>query len=138
MQKKQKKKRFNVKKLATLFVFLFSSLSWTQNSISTEDLPPWLSPDLLVHISAMDMNENQSTEFRESLMECLSGLQQVVQREIRKGGVNIPKRIKRGINREYSKFDKRMKSSLDEPQVEHWEQYLEGLKEVMAKNSADK
>ena len=83
----------------------------------------------------MEMTEDQSTEFREGLMDCLSGLQSVVQREIRKGGVNIPKRIKRGISREYSKFDKRMKSELEEEQVVHWELYLEGLKLVMEKNS---
>tara|TARA_B100001057_G_scaffold499914_1_gene612491 strand:+ start:1083 stop:1277 length:195 start_codon:yes stop_codon:yes gene_type:complete len=64
-------------------------------------------------------------------MECLSGLQKVIQREIRKGGVNIPKRIQRGIKREYSKFDKQMKSTLEEPQIKHWELYLEGLKFVM-------
>ena len=124
-----------MKKLIPVFVFFFTTFLWTQESISPEDLPPWLSPDLLVHITAMDMSENQSTEFRESLMECLNGLQKVVQREIRKGGVNIPKRIQRGIKREYNKLDKRMKSSLEVSQIKHWELYLEGLKEVMAKGS---
>ena len=124
-----------MKRLIPIFVFVFTTFLWSQDSISPEDLPPWLSPDLLVHISAMDMNENQRTEFRESLMECLNGLQQVVQREIRKGGVNIPKRIQRGIKREYSKFDKRMKSTLEEPQIKHWELYLEDLKVVMTNSS---
>ena len=81
------------------------------------------------------MNEDQNLEFREALKVCLVGLQRVVQREIRKGGVNIPKRIARGINREYGDFDKRMKKSLSESQYQSWENYLEGLKEVMAKSA---
>ena len=124
-----------MKKISTILIILFSSFLWADDSVSSKNLPPWLSPELVVHISAMEMTEDQSTEFREGLMDCLSGLQSVVQREIRKGGVNIPKRIKRGISREYSKFDKRMKSELEEEQVVHWELYLEGLKLVMEKNS---
>ena len=81
------------------------------------------------------MNEDQNIEFREALKECLVGLQRVVQREIRKGGVNIPKRIERGINRQYGEFDKRMKKSLSEPQYQSWENYLEGLKLVMAQSA---
>ena len=107
----------------------------SESPINPEDLPPWLKPELLVHIASMDMNENQNNEFREGLLECLSGLQSVVQREIRKGGVNIPKRIKRGINRQYGEFDQRMKVSLKEAQHELWEKYLKELKEVMSKRA---
>ena len=123
------------KKITILFSLLFSLFAWTESEITPEDLPPWLKPELLVHIAAMNMNEDQNIEFREALKECLVGLQRVVQREIRKGGVNIPKRIERGINRQYGEFDKRMKESLSEPQYQSWENYLEGLKVVMAENA---
>ena len=123
------------KKITILFSILFSLLAWTESEITPEDLPPWLKPELLVHIAAMNMNEDQNIEFREALKECLVGLQRVVQREIRKGGVNIPKRIERGINRQYGEFDKRMKKSLSEPQYQSWENYLEGLKVVMAESA---
>ena len=125
-----------MKKISSIFIILFSTFFWADDFVPPKNLPPWLSPELVVHISAMEMTEYQSTEFREGLMDCLSGLQSVVQREIRKGGVNIPKRIKRGISREYSKFDERMKSELEEEQVVHWELYLEGLKKLMEENSA--
>ena len=59
---------------------------YKRQEITPEDLPPWLKPELLVHIASMNMNEDQSNEFREALKECLVGLQRVVQREIRKGG----------------------------------------------------
>ena len=121
-----------IKKITILFSILFSLFAWTESEITPEDLPPWLKPELLVHIASMNMNEDQNNEFREALKECLVGLQRVVQREIRKGGVNIPKRIERGINRQYGEFDKRMKKSLSEPQYQSWENYLEGLKVVMA------
>ena len=121
-----------IKKITILFSILFCLFAWTESEITPEDLPPWLKPELLVHIASMNMNEDQNNEFREALKECLVGLQRVVQREIRKGGVNIPKRIERGINREYGDFDKRMKKSLSESQYQSWENYLEGLKEVMA------
>ena len=107
-----------------------------ESTITAEDLPPWLQPKLLVHIAAMEMNDAQNIEFREALKECLTGLQQVVQREIRKGGVNIPKRIERGINRQYNELDKRMKNTLKEPQIEHWTSYLEGLKIVMREQAS--
>ena len=123
------------KKITILFSLLFSLFAWTESEITPEDLPPWLKPELLVHIAAMNMNEDQNIEFREALKECLVGLQRVVQREIRKGGVNIPKRIERGINRQYGEFDKRMKESLSEPQYQSWENYLEGLKVVMAESA---
>ena len=123
------------KKITILFSILFSLLAWTESEITPEDLPPWLKPELLVHIAAMNMNEDQNIEFREALKECLVGLQRVVQREIRKGGVNIPKRIERGINRQYGEFDKRMKKSLSEPQYQSWENYLEGLKVIMAESA---
>ena len=123
------------KKITILFSLLFSLFVWTESEITPEDLPPWLKPELLVHIAAMNMNEDQNIEFREALKECLVGLQRVVQREIRKGGVNIPKRIERGINRQYGEFDKRMKESLSEPQYQSWENYLEGLKLVMAQSA---
>ena len=123
------------KKFTILFSILFSLLAWTESEITPEDLPPWLKPELLVHIASMNMNEDQNNEFREALKECLVGLQRVVQREIRKGGVNIPKRIERGINRQYGEFDKRMKKSLSEPQYQSWENYLEGLKVVMAESA---
>ena len=123
------------KKITILFFLLFSLFAWTESKITPEDLPPWLKPELLVHIAAMNMNEDQNIEFREALKECLVGLQRVVQREIRKGGVNIPKRIERGINRQYSEFDKRMKKTLSEPQHQSWDNYLEGLKVVMAESA---
>ena len=123
------------KKITILFSLLFSLFAWTESEITPEDLPPWLKPELLVHIAAMNMNEDQNIEFREALKECLVGLQRVVQREIRKGGVNIPKRIERGINRQYGEFDKRMKKSLSEPQYQSWDNYLEGLKVVMAESA---
>tara|TARA_B100002051_G_scaffold105982_1_gene101137 strand:+ start:324 stop:710 length:387 start_codon:yes stop_codon:yes gene_type:complete len=123
------------KKITILFSLLFSLFAWTESEITPEDLPPWLKPELLVHIAAMNMNEDQNIEFREALKECLVGLQRVVQREIRKGGVNIPKRIERGINRQYGEFDKRMKERLSEPQYQSWENYLEGLKLVMAQSA---
>ena len=125
-----------VKKLI-LFVGIFwtATLS-TESTISPEDLPPGLQPKLLVHIAAMEMNDEQNIEFREALKECLTGLQQVVQREIRKGGVNIPKRIERGIKRQYNELDKRMKNTLKEPQIEHWTSYLEGLKIVMREQAS--
>ena len=118
-----------------MIAIFMATFTWTESAITPEDLPPWLKPELLVHIAAMDMNENQNIEFRESLKECLTGMQGVMQREIRKGGVNIPKRIKRGINREYSKFDKRMKENLTKTQLEPWTSYLEGLKVVMSERS---
>jgi len=124
-----------IKKIAILFSILFSLFAWTESEITPEDLPPWLKPELLVHLASMNMNEDQNNEFREALKECLVGLQRVVQREIRKGGVNIPKRIERGINRQYGEFDKRMKKSLSEPQYQSWENYLKGLKVVMAESA---
>ena len=122
-------------------LILFVGIFWTatlaaESTITAEDLPPWLQPKLLVHIAAMEMNGAQNIEFREALKECLTGLQLVVQREIRKGGVNIPKRIERGINRQYNKLDKRMKNTLKEPQIEHWTSYLEGLKIVMREQAS--
>ena len=122
-------------------LILFIGILWTatlsaESTITAEDLPPWLQPKLLVHIAAMEMNDAQNIEFREALKECLTGLQQVVQREIRKGGVNIPKRIERGINRQYNELDKRMKNTLKEPQIEHWTSYLEGLKIVMREQAS--
>ena len=124
-------------------LILFVGIFWTatlsaESTITAEDLPPWLQPKLLVHIAAMEMNETQNIVFREALKECLTGLQQVVQREIRKGGVNIPKRIERGINRQYNELDKRMKNTLQEPQIEHWTNYLEGLKIVMRDQAANR
>ena len=125
-----------VKKLILFVVILWTATLSTESTITVEDLPPWLQPKLLVHIAAMEMNDAQNIEFREALKECLTGLQQVVQREIRKGGVNIPKRIERGINRQYNELDKRMKNTLKEPQIEHWTSYLEGLKIVMREQAS--
>lgn len=127
--------RQRMKKITLLIAMLMATSAWSESTITPEDLPPWLNPELLVHISAMKMNESQIKEFREGIKECVSGLQSVVKREIRKGGVNIPKRIKRSINRQYGEFDKRMKASLTESQLEPWGSYLEGLKVVMAERA---
>ena len=121
-----------INKLLLLSAMLMVTNLWAESEITAEDLPLWLKPELLVHLSAMKMNESQNLEFREALKECLTGMQRVVQREIRKGGVNIPKRIERGINRQYNDFDKHMKDHLTEPQLEPWTRYLDGLKVVMA------
>ncbi|MFP6804379.1 MAG: hypothetical protein VCA12_14740 [Pseudomonadales bacterium] len=118
-----------------LILAITSSAGHAESAIDPANLPPWLKPELLVHLVAMDLNESQKAEFREALIECFSGLQRVVQREIRKGGVDIPRRIKRATNREYSKLDKRMKASLAEPQLEPWANYLEGLKVAMAESA---
>ena len=124
-----------------LSIFLVLIFAFTSNAvlaeptIDPENLPPWLNPELLVHIVAMDLDDSQKEEFREALTECLTGMQNIVQREIRKGGVDIPRRIKRGINREYSKLDNRMKATLAEPQLEPWASYLEGLKVAMAESA---
>ena len=127
--------KFFKKLILSVGIFWTATLS-AESTITAEDLPPWLKPKLLVHIAAMEMNDAQNIEFREALKECLTGLQQVVQREIRKGGVNIPKRIERGINRQYNELDKRMKNTLKEPQIEHWTSYLEGLKIVMREQAS--
>ena len=118
-----------------LILAITSSASHAEAVIDPAELPPWLKPELLVHINAMDLNEPPRDEFREALTECLKGLQSVVQREIRKGGVDIPKRIKRGVKRQYSKLDKRMKASLAEPQLVPWASYLEGLKVAIAESA---
>ena len=128
-------RRHLLSSLLMLILAITSSTAHAESAIAPEDLPPWLKPELLVHIVAMDLNESQKTEFREALTECLSGLQRVVQREIRKGGVDIRKRIKRGTNRQYSKLDKRMKASLSEPQLAPWASYLEGLKVAIAESA---
>ena len=114
-----------------LSLTLLASLGQAESAIKANNLPPWFKPELQVHLVAMDLNFDQKTEFREGLTECLSGLQGIIQKEIRRGGVDIPKRIKRAVNRQYAKFDKRMKASLTDPQEMHWTQYLEGLKVVM-------
>ncbi len=114
-----------------LSLTLLASLGQAESAIKANDLPPWFKPELQVHLVAMDLNFDQKTEFREGLTECLSGLQGIIQKEIRRGGVDIPKRIKRAVNRQYAKFDKRMKASLTDPQEMHWTQYLEGLKVVI-------
>ena len=118
-----------------LILAITSSAGRAESEIDPADLPPWLKPELLVHITAMDLKESQMAEFREALTECLRGLQSVVQREIRKGGMDIRKRIKRGIKRQYSKLDKRMKASLTEPQLASWASYLEGLKLAVAESA---
>ena len=124
-----------------LNIFFALTLAFTSNAvfaestIDPENLPPWLSTELLVHIVAMDLDDSQKEEFRGALTECLTRMQSIVQREIRKGGVDIPRRIKRAINREYGKLDNRMKAALAEPQLEPWASYLEGLKIAMAENA---
>ena len=128
----------SIKRIILLLWIMMATSASTESAITPEDLPPWLKPKLLIHIAAMDMNELQNNEFREGLNECLTGLQRVVQREIRKGGVNIPKRIQRGINRQYNNFDERMKTTLKKPQIEPWTNYLEGLKDVMAERALKK
>ena len=90
------KQRYLKRFIFFLFLF-FVTNSWSEQKITPEDLPPWLKPELLVHLAAMRMNDSQNMEFREGLKECLIGLNGVVKREMRKGGVNIPKRIERGI-----------------------------------------
>ena len=55
-----------IKKIAILFSILFSLFAWTESEITPEDLPPWLKPELLVHIASMNMNEDQNNEFREA------------------------------------------------------------------------
>ncbi|MBT5152978.1 MAG: hypothetical protein HOM44_02715 [Gammaproteobacteria bacterium] len=120
--------------LALTFAFT-SNAVLAESTIDPENLPPWLSPELLVHIVAMDLDDSQKEVFRMALTECLTGMQSIVQREIRKGGVDIPRRIKRGINREYSMLDDRMKATLAEPQLGSWANYLEGLKATMAERA---
>ena len=127
-----------IRKFILITAMFMVASSWAESEITVEDLPLWLKPELLVHLSAMNMNKSQNLEFREALKECLTGMQRVVQREIRKGGVNIPKRIERGINRQYSDFDKHMKANLTEPQLESWMRYLEGLKVLMAEQQFKK
>tara|TARA_B110000305_G_scaffold86072_1_gene96892 strand:+ start:1472 stop:1894 length:423 start_codon:yes stop_codon:yes gene_type:complete len=124
-----------IKTLLALGLTLTVSLAQAESAMTTNDLPPWFKPELQVHLVAMDLDSAQKTEFREALTDCLSGLQGIVQREIRRGGADIPKRIRRATNRQYSKFDKRMKASLADPQETHWAQYLEGLKVVMAEQA---
>ena len=119
---------------ALTFAFT-SNAVLAESTIDPENLPPWLSPELLVHIVAMDLDDSQKEVFRMALTECLTGMQSIVQREIRKGGVDIPRRIKRGINREYSMLDDRMKATLTEPQLGSWANYLEGLKATMAERA---
>ena len=119
---------------ALTFAFT-SNAVLAESTIDPENLPPWLSPELLVHIVAMDLDDSQKEVFRMALTECLTGMQSIFQREIRKGGVDIPRRIKRGINREYSMLDDRMKATLAEPQLGSWANYLEGLKATMAERA---
>ena len=67
-----------MKKITLILAIFFTFSLWAESKITANDLPPWLKPELLVHISAMEMNEKQNIEFRESLKECLTGLQKVV------------------------------------------------------------
>ena len=42
---------------------LLSVSTWAESSITAEDLPPWLKPELLVHIADMNMNKDQNIGF---------------------------------------------------------------------------
>ena len=124
--------RILINTFIALGLALFASLGQAESTMTANDLPLWFKPELQVHLVAMNLNPEQKTEFREGLTDCLGGLQGIIQKEIRRGGTDIPKRIKRATKRQYAKFDKRMKASLAETQEMHWTQYLEGLKVVMA------
>ena len=44
---------------------------------------------------------------------------------------NLPKKIKRAVNREFSKFDKTMRKVLREEQTEAWGAYMAAFKTTM-------
>lgn len=118
--------------LLALSLMLTASLTQAASALTAKDLPPWFQPELQAHLVAMELDSAQKTAFREALTDCLSGLQGILEREIRRGGTDIPKRIERATNRQFAKFDKRMSASLTDAQTVHWTHYLEGLKVVMA------
>lgn len=114
-----------------LFASVTSSVAETVNA---ENLPPFMKPELLAHIVAMDMTDDQKQVFRASLGDCVSSLPGVIQREIRRGGTDIPKRVRRATNRKFNAFDKAVSKTLTAEQRTHWSKYFEGFKTAMTES----
>ncbi len=102
------------------------------SSIDPEQLPPFMKPELLAHIVAMDMTDTQKATFRSALGTCVSSLPGIIQKEIRRGGTDIPKRVQRAVNRKFNAFDKSVRKTLNEDQMAHWSDYFEGFKTAMS------
>ena len=54
--------RVLINKLLLISTMFMVASSWAESKITAEDLPLWLKPELLVHLSAMKMNESQNLE----------------------------------------------------------------------------
>jgi hypothetical protein len=130
--------RFLVSLSTTLLLYVASlvtigtaSIAQAETAIDPEQLPPWMQPEQLALIVAVDMDDPQKATFKDALSSCVSGLPEAIQRTLRKGGADLPKKIKRAVNREFSKFDKTMRKVLREEQTEAWGAYMAAFKTTM-------
>ncbi len=108
-----------------------TSLVHAETTVDPEQLPPWMQPEQLALIVAVDMDDPQKAVFKNALSDCVSGLPEAIQRTLRKGGADLPKKVTRAVNRQFSKFDKTMRKELREEQTEAWEAYMTAFKSTM-------
>ena len=108
-----------------------TSLVHAETTVDPEQLPPWMQPEQLALIVAVDMDDPQKAVFKDALSDCVSGLPEAIQRTLRKGGADLPKKVRRAVNRQFSKFDKTMRKELREEQTEAWDAYMTAFKSTM-------
>ncbi|MGB1756002.1 MAG: hypothetical protein ACPHHQ_04315 [Pseudomonadales bacterium] len=116
---------------AAIIILGVNSLVHAETTVDTQQLPPYMQPEQLALIVAINMDDAQKAVFKDALTNCVSGIPDAIRRTMRKGGADLPKKVRRAIDREFSKFDKAMLKTLRQDQTEAWGTYLTSFESVM-------
>lgn len=116
--------------IAFFVLLLFFSTPFSL-TISAEETPPWLQPQVVDAYLAINLAEDQKPKFRDALTSYLQGSNRAVRAAINNNKGNLEREIRRRLKKQINRWNDTARTFLTEEQYPLFEIYRDTLLTTM-------
>ena len=116
--------------IAFFVLLLFFSTSFYL-TISAEETPPWLQPQVVNAYLAINLAEDQKSKFRDALTSYIQGSNRAVRAAINNNKGNLEREIRRRLKKQINRWNDSARTFLTEEQYPLFEIYRDTLLTTM-------
>ena len=116
--------------IAFFVLLLFFSTPFTL-TISAEETPPWLQPQVVNAYLAINLAEDQKSQFRDALTSYIQGSNRAVRAAINNNKGNLEREIRRRLKKQINRWNDAARAFLTEEQYPLFEIYRDTLLTTM-------
>ena len=116
--------------IAFFVLLLFFSTPFSL-TISAEETPPWLQPQVVNAYLAINLAEDQKSQFRDALTSYIQGSNRAVRAAINNNKDNLEREIRRRLKKQINRWNDTARAFLTEEQYPLFEIYRDTLLTTM-------